>query len=112
MKSPFFQLVYACVRFIPKGKVATYGQIATFLGNPHSAPFFCPAFPRKTSLSVPCHRVVSKDGRIAPSYAFGGKDEQKKRLLKEGVTFLDHEHVDLQKSQVRSEVFFKKTMKR
>ena len=112
MRSSFFQDVYACVRFIPKGKVATYGQISTFLGNPRAVRVVGWALHGNTSLFVPCHRVVSKDGRVAPSYAFWGKDVQKKRLLEEGVSFLDQDHVYLKESQVSSEVFFRKAVKR
>lgn len=44
---------------------------------------------------VPCHRVVNKDGRLAPNFAFGGAEEQRRRLLAEGITFKNENHVDL-----------------
>ena len=47
------------------------------------------------SSDVPCHRVVNKDGRMAPGYAFGGPGEQRMRLKAEGVKFIDDDHVDL-----------------
>lgn len=50
------------------------------------------------SENCPCHRVVNKDGRLAPGYAFGGPGEQKKMLLEEGVPFKDELHVDLEKA--------------
>lgn len=46
---------------------------------------------------IPCHRVVNREGRLAQGYAFGGSDEQKRRLLEEGVTFRDETHVDIEK---------------
>ena len=46
--------------------------------------------------NTPCHRVVNKEGRLAPSYAFGGYHEQRNRLVAEGVKFLDEFHVDLE----------------
>lgn len=48
-------------------------------------------------LDVPCHRVVNKDGRLAPDYAFGGPNEQRNRLLAEGVTFIGERRVDLKR---------------
>ncbi len=49
---------------------------------------------------VPCHRVVNKDGRLAPNFAFNGWQEQKRRLLQEGVVFKDQMHVDLKKCRM------------
>lgn len=49
------------------------------------------------NLNVPCHRVVNKDGRLAPNFAFDGPEEQKRRLLAEGIEFKDEMHVDLNK---------------
>ena len=46
---------------------------------------------------VPCHRVVNKDGRLAPNFAFDGYKEQRRRLLAEGTKFRDEMHVDLEK---------------
>jgi len=39
--------------------------------------------------NIPCHRVVFKDGSLAPGYLFGGKEKQKQLLLSEGVKFQD-----------------------
>jgi len=47
--------------------------------------------------NVPCHRVVNKDGRLAPNFAFDGYKEQRRRLLAEGINFKDEMHVDLEK---------------
>lgn len=37
---------------------------------------------------IPCHRVVFRDGSLAPGFAFGGPDVQRERLEKEGVPFI------------------------
>ena len=96
--SGFFEKVYKIVETIPVGKVATYGQIARLCGSPRAARQVGWALhvnPRP--FVVPCHRVVNKSGRIAPSYAFGGEDVQRNLLLQEGVTFTDQNTVDLKK---------------
>lgn len=96
--SGFFEKVYKIVETIPVGKVATYGQIARLCGSPRAARQVGWALhvnPRP--FVVPCHRVVNKSGRIAPSFAFGGEDVQRNLLLQEGVTFTDQNTVDLKK---------------
>lgn len=88
----FFEKVYEVVRKIPVGKVMTYGQIADLLGT-KDARRVGHALHANHDPGVPCHRVVNKDGRLAPGYAFGGPNEQRSRLLAEGVGFKDENHV-------------------
>lgn len=95
-KRNFFEQVYEVVREIPEGMVATYGQIASNLGT-KDARRVGHALHANRDKATPCHRVVNKDGRLAPSYAFGGYHEQRNRLLAEGVKFLDDLHVDMEK---------------
>lgn len=83
----FFQKVFNIVSQIPKGKVATYGQIAVQLGTRDSRRIGHALHANKDR-NVPCHRVVMKDGSMAPGFAFGGPEEQKKILLSEGVIFV------------------------
>ena len=49
------------------------------------------------SQNIPCHRVVNRNGRVAPGFAFGGAGIQKKLLEKEGIKFRDEMHVDINK---------------
>ena len=93
----FFERVYDIVRKIPEGKVMTYGQIADAIGTKDSRRVGQALHANKDSLGIPCHRVVNKDGRLAPGYAFGGPDEQRMKLKAEGVIFTDDNHVDLNK---------------
>lgn len=72
----------------------TYGQVAEELGT-RDARRVGHALHANRSPLVPCHRVVNKDGRLAPGYAFGGPDEQRNRLLAEGVKFTDKNHVKM-----------------
>lgn len=90
-----FDHVFEVVKKIPKGKVMTYGQIAKILETRDVRKIGWALHSNKNGTKVPCHRVVNKDGRLAPSYAFGGPMEQKARLLEEGVEFVDDNHVNL-----------------
>lgn len=96
----FFEKVYTLVRKIPKGKVTTYGEIARALGTRDARRVGQALHANPSGDKTPCHRVVNKDGRLAPGYAFGGPNEQKDRLLSEGVSFLDEVHVDLKKCMI------------
>jgi methylated-DNA-protein-cysteine methyltransferase-like protein len=99
MKSKnFFEQVYEAVKEIPEGFVMTYGQIAEKLGT-KDARRVGHALHANKNHEIACHRVVNKEGRLAPGYAFGGPGEQKNRLVAEGVQFLDDLHVDLDKCQ-------------
>ena len=46
---------------------------------------------------IPCHRVVNREGRTAPAFAFGGADVQRQLLEAEGVIFEVDGRVDLEK---------------
>lgn len=94
----YFKLVYDLVSQIPKGKVATYGQIAAMLGNPRNGRTVGWAM-RMTpdNLNLPCHRVVNREGRLAPGYAFGGQEVQRALLEAEGVPFTKDGRIDLKK---------------
>lgn len=92
-KNNFFGQVYDVVKKVPEGKVTTYGQIAKILGTRDVRKVGWALHGNKNP-KIPCHRVVNKDGRVAPGYAFGGPDEQRNRLLSEGVKFFDTTHVD------------------
>lgn len=82
----FFQRVYAAVKKIPRGNVSTYGRIAAMIGT-RDARRVGHALHANTDPACPCHRVVFSDGRLAPGYAFGGAQAQRKKLEEEGVAF-------------------------
>ena len=92
----FYNVVYDKVKEIPKGKVATYGQIAALCGSPRAsrAVGYALHFNPEPGV-IPCHRVVNRFGFLAPSFAFGGKEVQKTLLEKENVEFNDDFAVDL-----------------
>lgn len=91
-----FEKVYRLIRTITVGKVTTYGAIGKKLGmSPRVVGFALHSNP--DGAKNPCHRVVNRDGRVAPGFAFGGAGEQRKRLELENVTFKDTDHVNLEK---------------
>ena len=96
MEDSLFEKVYRIVKKIPKGRVTTYGQIAEILGTRDARKVGWALHGNKDS-KIPCHRVVNKDGKLAPNFAFEGPREQRRRLLEEGVKFKDEMHVDLEK---------------
>lgn len=96
----FFSRVYALVRQIPEGRVTTYGQIARALGT-RDARRVGHALHANRDENTPCHRVVTKDGQLSESYAFGGSFEQYAKLKSEGVTFIDRTHVNLSRHLFR-----------
>lgn len=92
----FNDAVYEVVRQIPAGRVASYGQVARMVGRPRNARFVGYALHVNPEPGIiPCHRVVFKDGSLAPGFAFGGEDEQRRLLEAEGVAFLDDGRVDM-----------------
>lgn len=93
-KSNFFKRVYEVVKTIPAGKVMTYGGVAKAIGTKDARKVGWALHANPDGSKVPCHRVVNKDGRLAPGYAFGGPDEQKLRLISEGIKFTKSGRVD------------------
>ncbi len=94
----FFDQVYAVVQSIPPGKVTTYGAIANALGTQDARRIGHALHANPDGSNTPCHRVVNKDGRLAPGYAFGGPNEQLRRLQLEGVPFDGQGNVDLKRA--------------
>ncbi|MBP0972554.1 MAG: MGMT family protein, partial [Oscillospiraceae bacterium] len=73
MERSAFERIYAIVRLIPRGKVATYGMVAVMAGNPRWARVVGYALHSNPEPGViPCHRVVNRFGGTAPAFAFGG----------------------------------------
>lgn len=96
--------VFAVVRRIPRGKVATYGQVAQLIGAPRTARYVGYALhanpePGTDPGCIPCHRVVFKDGRMATGFAFGGPDEQRGMLAAEGIAFDEEGRVLMEEFQ-------------
>lgn len=89
--------IYEAVKKIPKGKVATYGQVAALAGNEKMARAVGNALHHNPEPGViPCHRVVNAKGELAGAFAFGGEQVQEKLLQAEGVE-VKNGKVNLQK---------------
>ncbi|MGE5653664.1 MAG: MGMT family protein [Bacillota bacterium] len=83
-----FRDICAVVAQIPRGSVATYGQIAAMVGRPRAARAVAWALHTSSDPSLPCHRVVARTGQLAPDHVFGGQELQRQRLEEEGIAFL------------------------
>ena len=89
--------IYEAVKKIPKGKVATYAQIAEMAGDRKMARAVGNALHKNPDPeAIPCFRVVNSKGECSGSFAFGGLDEQAKRLREDGVEVVNNK-VDLEK---------------
>lgn len=83
-----FEKIYEVVKQIPKGRVATYGQVARLAGNPHWSQIVGYALHVNPNPDeIPCFRVVNRFGETAAAFSFGGKDAQRALLESEGVRF-------------------------
>ena len=73
-----FKEVYEVCKKIPKGKVATYGQVACMIGRPRCARQVGWALHVNPEEGViPCHRVINRFGKLCEGFAFGGIEIQK-----------------------------------
>ncbi len=104
-KSNLAEIIYAAVRQIPRGKVASYSQIAALAGNCNLRRYVGNALHKNPSNKItPCHRVVNAKGFCSGSFSFGGPDAQREKLEAEGVTFVDG-HVDLERHLITEDDF-------
>jgi len=99
MDKSTFEQIYEVVKQIPKGNVATYGQVAALAGNRRWARVVGYALHANPDPEhIPCHRVVNRLGEVSRAFAFGGGNRQIQLLEAEGVEFVDGK-VDLERFQ-------------
>ena len=92
-----FERIYDVVRRIPRGKVATYGQIAMLAGNKNMCRAVGNALHKNPNPDgIPCYRVVNSKGELSGEFAFGGIGAQQKLLEADGIEVVNGK-VDLQK---------------
>ena len=86
----FYQRVYAIVRLIPEGKVTTYGAIAAAVGARRSSRLVGHALAAAADdMSLPCHRVVNRNGELTGRLHFAWPSMMREMLESEGVQFDD-----------------------
>ena len=89
--------IYEAVKKIPRGKVATYGQVAELAGDKKMARAVGNALHRNPDPEhIPCYRVVNAKGELAGAFAFGGANVQEQLLAGDGILVVDG-RVDLEK---------------
>ena len=82
--------IYEAVKKIPKGFVATYGQVAELAGNPKMARAVGNALHKNPDPdNIPCYRVVNSKGELAGAFAFGGAEVQANLLRADGIEVKD-----------------------
>jgi methylated-DNA-protein-cysteine methyltransferase-like protein len=92
---PFQVMVKKIIKKIPRGKVASYGQIAALAGNPRGARQVVRALHSSAEKeNLPWHRVINRQGRISlkPGY---GYELQRAMLEEEGIVFDQRDTIDL-----------------
>lgn len=78
--------IYDAVKKVPKGKVATYGQIAQMAGNKRMARAVGNALHKNPDPdNIPCYRIVNSKGELATEFAFGGAGKQAELLEADGI---------------------------
>jgi len=87
MKKDFFLDVYDVVRLIPKGRVTSYGAIASYLGSKGSSRMVGWAMngSHRIKPAVPAHRVVNRIGMLTGKAHFSDPARMQKLLEKEGI---------------------------
>lgn len=89
--------IYEAVKKIPRGQVATYGQIAQLAGDKKMARAVGNALHKNPDPSgIPCYRVVNSNGELAGEFAFGGAGKQAELLMEDGIEVVNG-RVDLKK---------------
>jgi len=93
--TPFQKKVYEAATKIPPGKVLSYGELATKIGNPKAARAVGQALKKNPfPLVIPCHRVIASTGKIG---GFVGNDQQGSAEIrvKEKLLSLENSHCSL-----------------
>jgi len=99
METPkgLYEIIYEMVKKIPKGQVATYGQIARMCGLREHARLVGYALHNlPPNSNVPWHRIINWKGMISLRRHTSGHERQKKLLEREGIVFKNGK-IDLSK---------------
>ena len=106
-KSPSFQAwcngVYAATRRIPRGRVATYADIARAIGHPKAWRHVGSVLSMNRDPNTPCHRVVRSDGKVGGFGFPGGTHRKIQRLAAEGIK-ITRERLNLDRFRITSAI--------
>jgi O-6-methylguanine DNA methyltransferase len=91
----FYKLVWQVVAEIPVGRVATYGDIAEYVGTRAAARTVGWALNAAVGSGLPCHRVVNRNGQLTGARFFETPTVMEERLRSENVAFVDDDQIDL-----------------
>lgn len=95
-RSPAWERIYAVVRKIPRGRVATYGQVAQLAGLAgHARQVGYALHALEPTSRVPWQRVINAQGRVSPRAAPGFDAIQRRFLEREGISFGSDGRIDL-----------------
>lgn len=95
----FSEKVYGIIRHIPKGKVLTYGQVATLAGVPRAARIVGGLlYQSGIEKRLPWQRVINSRGKLS-TYRVGMGETQKRLLEKEGIKFAQDGSLNLKRHQ-------------
>ncbi len=98
LRHPNYESIYAVVKRIPRGRVATYGQVAMLAGLPGHARQVGYALNKlPAGRNLPWHRVLNARGQVSPRKR--GKSDQQERLVAEGIVFDDQRRLSLNRYQ-------------
>ena len=99
MEKDFFNMVYQVVRLIPKGRVTSYGAIASYLGAPGSSRVVGYAMnaAHGQKPKVPAHRVVNRNGELTGKHHFATPFQMQELLEKEGVKVKNDKIINFEK---------------
>lgn len=85
--APVYERIYAVVRQIPAGRVATYGQVAAIVGNCTARMVGYAMAALEYNSGVPWQRVINRQGKVSPRTGGSGSAKQRQLLEAEGVRF-------------------------
>lgn len=99
MANDFYEKVFEVVKLIPKGRVCSYGAIASFLGAKRSARLvgYAMNLSHKINTELPAHRVVNRNGLLTGKMHFSTADEMENKLKSEGIQVVDDQIQNFEK---------------
>lgn len=98
-RASFFEQVYQVVRLIPKGRVTSYGAIASYLGAKGSSRMVGYAMNGASAVipELPAQRVVNRNGLLTGKYHFETPTKMEELLASEGIIVVEDKIVDFKK---------------